>query len=98
MKSLLIIDIKNIATGLALGLLYLRIVENWIYTPRRKLPLETNRDDLFIHPVKTNKMTLKLPTKRRNQRNMLSGQPCMITNNKITIMIMLVGLVSHSMV
>ena len=27
---------------------------------------------------------------------MLSGQPCMITNNKITITTMLVGLVSHS--
>ena len=41
-------------------------------------------------------MTEKLPTKPRNQRMMLSGQPCMITNNKITITKMLVGLVSYS--
>ena len=63
---------------------------------RRKLQLETNRIDLFDHLIWTNKTTGKLPTKPRNQRKMLSGQPCMITNNKITITMMLVGLVSHS--
>ena len=41
-------------------------------------------------------MTGELPTKPRNQRKVFSGQPCMITNNKITITMMLVGLVSHS--
>ena len=63
---------------------------------RRKLQLETNRIDLFYHLIWTNKMTGKLPTKPRNQSKMLSGQPCMIANNKITITTMLVGLVSHS--
>ena len=68
-----------------------------MHTPRRrKLQLETNRIDLFNHFIWTNKTTGKLPTKPRNQRKMLSGQPCMITNNKITITTMLVGLVSHS--
>ena len=68
-----------------------------MHTPRRrKLQLETNRIDLFNHFIWTNKMTGKLPTKSRNQRKMLSGQPCTIGNNKITIMTMLVGLVSHS--
>ena len=69
-----------------------------MHTPRRrKLQLETNRIDLFNHFIWTNKTTGKLPTKPRNQRKMLSGQTCMITN-KITITMMLVGLVSHSMI
>ena len=68
-----------------------------MHTPRRrKLQLETNRIDLFNHFIWTNKTTGKLPTKPRNQRKMLSVQPCMITNNKITITTMLVGLMSHS--
>ena len=72
-----------------------------MHTPRRrKLQLETKRIDLFDYFIWTNKTTGKLPTKPRNQRKMLSGQPCwrscMITNNKITITMMLVGLVSHS--
>ena len=32
------------------------------------------------------------------KRKMLSGQPCIITNNKITITKVLVGLVSHSII
>ena len=70
-----------------------------MHTPRRrKLQLEINRIDLFDHLIWTNKTTGKLRTKPRNQRKMLSGQLCMITNNKITITTMLVGLVSHSMI
>ena len=43
-------------------------------------------------------MTGKLPTKPKNGRKMLSGQPCIITNNMISIMMMLIGLVSHSLI
>ena len=64
---------------------------------RRKFQFETNRIDLFDHPIWTNKMTIKLPTKSRDQRQMLSGQAYMITNNKITIAMMLISLVSYSM-
>ena len=68
-----------------------------MHTPRkRKFQLEANRIDLFYHLIWTNKMTGKLCSKPKNQRKMLSGQPCMIINNKITITTMLVGLVSYS--
>ena len=63
---------------------------------KRKLQRETNRIDLFDYLLWTNKTTNKLPTMPRNQMKMLSGQPCMITNNKITITTMLVGLGRHS--
>ena len=70
-----------------------------MHTPRKRKPqLETNRIDLFNHFIWTNKTTGELPTKPRNQRKMLSGQPYMITNDKITITMMLVGLVSHRMI
>ena len=68
-----------------------------MHTPRRsKLQLETNRVHLFTHPIWTNKMTKNLPTEPINQSKMLSGQPCMIKNNNIIIILMLVGLVRHS--
>ena len=65
---------------------------------KRKLKLKTNRFDLFDHPIKTNKTTGKLCSQLRDQRNMLSRQPCIITNNKITIAIVLAGLLIHSMI
>ena len=99
MKRLFIIDIKDRATDLTLSLPQLRIVKNRMTTPRkRNLYLETNRIDLFNHLILTNKTTRKLTFKPRNQRKMLSQQPCKITDKKITIMMMLVGLESHSMI
>ena len=99
MKKWVFIDIKYSATDLTLRLLQLRTVENWMHTPRRwKLKYEINKVNLFDYTIWTNKMTGKLLNKAINQNKMLRGQSCMIINNKITIMIMLVGLVIHSMI